>query len=127
MTDSKRIYVVDDDPDICESCQFVLEGKGFSVQTYGSAASGLAAIRAKCPDLLILDVMIEEADSGFQTARTLAPEFPKLPILMLSSIVGDAKQIFDVSTLPVAELIEKPVEPTELLQRVEALIARTRP
>lgn len=126
MANGKRIYVVDDDPDICESCKFVLENKGYSVGTYSTAASGLAAIRAKCPDLLILDVMIEESDSGFQTAYALGREFPQLPILMLSSIAGDAKQIFDVSTLPVAELIEKPLEPPELLQRVERLLAKTK-
>jgi DNA-binding response OmpR family regulator len=47
-------------------------------------------------------------------------------ILMLSSIADDARRIFDVSTLPIAELIEKPIQPAELLQRVERLLARTK-
>jgi DNA-binding response OmpR family regulator len=126
MANGKRIFVVDDDPDICEFCKLVLEGEGHSVWTYLNAAAGLAAIRARYPDLLILDVMLEDADSGFQTAQTLGREFPELPILMLSSIAGDARQIFDVSTLPVAELVEKPIQPAELLQRVERLLARTK-
>lgn len=124
MAEGKRVCVVDDDPDICSFCRTVLSGSGYAVETCLDTASGLAAIRAACPDLLILDVMMEEADSGFQMAKLLALEFPRLPILMLTSIAEEARLVLDISVLPIAGMIGKPIEPQALLRQVEQLLAR---
>jgi CheY-like chemotaxis protein len=125
MPTGRLIYVVDDDADICESCKMVLEHQGHAVKTFLDSPSGLKAIQAKRPDLLILDVMMEEADSGFQAAAKLAQEQPGLPIIMLTSLAAAAGQIFDTAHLPVAELVEKPIAPDDLVKKVSKLLARS--
>jgi DNA-binding NtrC family response regulator len=124
MPEGKLIYVVDDDPDISEFCKVVLGKKGHQVKAFLSVEAGLAAIRQREPDLLLLDVMIEEADSGFKAAQALAKTNPSLPILMLSAIADAAGQIFDTSSLPVCEFVEKPLAPDMLVKLAERLLAK---
>ena len=123
MPTGKLVYVMDDDPDIGEICTIAFEARGHQVRTFLTVADGLAAIRAQAPDLLVLDVMIDEADSGFKVAQALAKSNPRLPIVMLSSIAEASSQVFDVSQLPVAKLLEKPPEPRALVDLAERLMA----
>ena len=76
------------------------------------------------PDLVILDIMMEQADAGFDAAQWFAREYPGLPVLMLSSIADAADSLFDTSTLGVADLVNKPISPEELLAKVQRLLAR---
>ena len=122
MPDRKKILVVDDDPNICLFCRTVLSAEGHQVFTAASAREGLALAEAERPDLVILDVMMEEVDSGFQVARALAAQRADLPIIMLSSIAGAAGKVFDTSTLPVAQLVDKPIDPAVLQRKVRALL-----
>ncbi|HOC44215.1 MAG TPA: response regulator [Thermoanaerobaculales bacterium] len=119
----KKILVVDDDPDIQEFCRTILEAAGYLVVSAASAREGHQQVTTGKPDLVVLDVIMEEADSGFKVAQDLAKSNPGLPILMLSSIASAAEQVFDTSTLPVAALVSKPITPRELLQQVERLLA----
>jgi DNA-binding response OmpR family regulator len=123
MTDRKTILVVDDDPNISLFCRTVLSASGYQVYTAGSAKEGLALALSETPDLVILDIMMEEVDSGFQVARKLAAEKPDLPILMLSSIAGASSNVFDVTELPVAQLIDKPIDPDMLIKKVAKLLS----
>jgi DNA-binding response OmpR family regulator len=122
MPDRKKILVIDDDPNVCLFCRTVLAVEGHQVFTATSAREGLALADSERPDLVILDIMMEEVDSGFQAARALAAARPGLPILMLSSIAGAASGVFDTSTLPVAQLVDKPLDPTVLQRKVRALL-----
>jgi two-component system, OmpR family, phosphate regulon response regulator OmpR len=120
---SKKILVVDDDPDIQEFCRTILEAAGYQVVSAASAREGRQQVAAGPPDLVVLDVMMEAADAGFEMAIQLGRERPGLPILMLSSIADAADQVFDTSTLPVSALVSKPITPKELLRQVEKLLA----
>jgi len=122
MPEKSKIMVVDDDHDVLEVCRIVLEREGFAVSTARSAAEGRERLRAALPDLLILDIMMEEADSGFK----LAQEFgPSLPIIVLSSIAEASSQVFDTTTLSVAAMVDKPVKPDDLLATVRRLLPKT--
>ena len=114
----KKILVVDDDPDIHDFCRSVLEAAGYAGGVRRERRGGPAAMAAERPDLVVLDVMMEAADAGFEMAQWLASEHPGLPVLMLSSIADAADQVFDTSTLPVSELVNKPITPKELLRQV---------
>ncbi|MDD5718081.1 MAG: response regulator [Candidatus Krumholzibacteria bacterium] len=118
-----RILVIDDDPDIHEICRLILEPQGYAVAVAVSGEAGRAAMAAKPADLVVLDVMMEEADAGFQTAQWLAAHHPTVPVIMLSSIADAASSLFDTSTLKVAELINKPITPQDLLKKVQLLLA----
>jgi DNA-binding NtrC family response regulator len=125
MNDVKDILVIDDDPDIAEYCRTVLEGHGYRVRGAISAEEGTAALRAGRPDLVILDVMMESPDSGFLLANTIAQDFAGLPVILFSSIANASMQLFDTSALPVAAIIEKPVEPADLLATVQRILKET--
>ena len=65
--------------------------------------------------LIILDIIMEETDSGFQVAQKLGGD---IPIIMLSSIAGASAQVFDTSSLPIADLLDKPIDPDVLLEKI---------
>ena len=122
MSERKKILVVDDDPTICLVCRTVLEAGGYQVFTASTATEGLNLAASEQPDLVVLDIMMEEVDSGFQAAKQLQERQPGLPILMLSSIAGASAQVFDTSSLPVKQLLDKPIQPEVLLRKVRTLL-----
>ena len=119
------ILIVDDDADMVAACRMVLEREGHSVESASNARDGLNAVETFKPDLLVLDVMMEEPDDGLQLARRLRREGYNLPILMLTSI-NQAMGLMvdkDDEIVPVDEFLEKPIEPSTLVQTVERLLA----
>jgi len=123
MTDQAKILVIDDDPDIHEICRLVLEPQGYAVAVAASAADGRTAMTANPADLVVLDVMMEEADAGFQMALWLAKQHPDVPVLMLSSIADAADSVFDTGSLKLADLVNKPIAPKTLVETVARLLA----
>ena len=121
-----RILIVDDDPDMVQAGRYVLEKQGHSVTSASNVESGLKALDEEVPDLLILDVMMEEADDGLVFARKVRRRgLTSLPILMLTSVnramglsIGK-----DDEMVPVDEFVEKPVDPAVLIAKVDALLA----
>ena len=119
-----KILIVDDDPDMVEAGRIVLEREGYLVQSASNLEEGLAKLREGKPDLLILDVMMEEADDGLRLARKARREGMNLPILMLTSVnramglqIGK-----DEEMVPVDEFVEKPVDPATLVEKVRWLL-----
>jgi DNA-binding response OmpR family regulator len=119
-----KILVVDDDPDVVEAVTAFLERAGHVVKGALSRREGMAKIAVEKPDLIILDVMMEEPDDGFAMAQELRRDGFTKPILMLTSIarVTGLSYGVDASTVPVDDFVEKPVTPAALLQKVAALL-----
>jgi DNA-binding response OmpR family regulator len=120
-----KILIVDDDPDMVEATRIVLERDGHSVVSAPGLEEGLQKLAETQPDLLILDVMMEEPDDGLRFARQVRRTGNKLPILMLTSVnramglqIGK-----DEEMVPVDEFVEKPVDPATLSAKVKALLA----
>jgi len=123
-----KILIVDDDPDMVEAGRIVLEKEGYLVESASNLADGLAKLAETDPDLLILDVMMEEADDGLRFARQARRQGNMLPIIMLTSVnralgVQIGK---DEEMVPVDEFLEKPVDPVTLVAKVEALLEERR-
>ena len=119
-----KILVVDDDPDMVAACRMVLEREGYEVESASNAADGLAAVETLRPDLLVLDVMMEEPDDGLRVARELRRRGHDLPILMLTS-VNQAMNVQigkDEEIVPVDEFLEKPADPADLIRLVVKLL-----
>ena len=124
-----KILIVDDDPDLVEAMKVVLESKNYRVVTAESGEEGLKKVKAERPDLIILDVMMESRDKGFDVSRKIRADktTKDVPILMLTAVkeetgTGFARQAGDETWLPVDAYIEKPLKPDELLTRVEELL-----
>ena len=119
-----KILVVDDDPDVVEAVTAFLERAGHSVKSASNRRDGMVRVKSEQPDLIILDVMMEEPDDGFAMAQELRRDGFKKPILMLTSIarVTGLSYGVDDSTVPVDDFVEKPVAPAVLLEKVAALL-----
>lgn len=124
MSEPAKILVIDDDSDVHQLCALSCPATGFKVLTAYSSREGKDVMESEPVDLVILDVMMEEADSGFEMARWLAEKFPKVPVLLLSSIVEASALNFDTSTLKVAEMVNKPIHPQRLRELVARLLGR---
>ena len=120
-----KILVVDDDPDIVEAICLVLRGAGHTVASAHNRRDGMAAVERENPDLLMLDVMMEEQDDGFAMVVDLRKKGFKKPILMLSSIgkVTGYKFGMDAEIVPVDMFEEKPIDPAHLVAKVTELLS----
>jgi DNA-binding response OmpR family regulator len=124
MPETKKVLVVDDDPDIQLSCRIVLEQAGYTVVSAMNSVDGRRMVDGERPDIVLLDVMMEAADSGLLMARWMAAHHQETPVMVLSSIADAAGQVFDTSTLPVADLVNKPVRGDDLLAGIKRLLDR---
>jgi DNA-binding response OmpR family regulator len=119
------IAVIDDDPDIREASSLVLNSKGYEVITGTNPKEGYEIVKKNNPDLIILDVMMDEPDDGFFLAQKFRREGIKTPIIMYTSISKTVGMDFGVSEMvPVDDFVEKPISPETLIQKVEKLLKK---
>jgi CheY-like chemotaxis protein len=129
-----KILLVDDDPDLVEAMRMVLEDNGYECVHALSGSRALELLPREKPDLMVLDVMMDEMTEGFQLAYKIRkPEpglepFQKIPIIMLTAIGQRTGMKFDLTTdgdyLPVDDFLEKPVQNSVLLEKVRTLLER---
>ena len=120
-----KIAIIDDDPDILDASSLVLTSKGHEVITASNPDDGFKIVKDQSPDLIILDVMMNEPDDGFFLAQKFRKEKVKVPIIMYTSISKTTGMDFGKSDLvPVDEYVEKPISPDELIEKVEKLLKR---
>jgi CheY-like chemotaxis protein len=126
-----KILIVDDDPDIVESMKVVLEDKGYQVISASSGQEGLKNVEENKPDLIILDIMMETGDKGFDVCRQLKKDqnYKHIPILMLTAIKDKTgldfkKEAGDEVWLPVDAYVDKPLKPQELISKIEVLLKK---
>ncbi|MBW7864187.1 MAG: response regulator [Candidatus Hydrogenedentes bacterium] len=119
-----RILIVDDDPDVVESVTQLLETNGHETECAFNRHEGMARIGVFKPDLIVLDVMMEQPDDGLAMAQELRRQGFQRPILMLTSISRATGLVYgkDPDMAPVDDFQEKPVEPVKLLERVNNLL-----
>jgi CheY-like chemotaxis protein len=126
-----RILVVDDDMEQAMSIKAVLETKGYLVGTASNRTSGINEAKTENPDLIILDVMMEGRQDGFEMAREMKkdPDCKDTPILIFTSIKEKTGTDFkteagDPTWLPVDGYLDKTVEPDVLIAEVERLLTK---
>jgi two-component system alkaline phosphatase synthesis response regulator PhoP len=124
-TTSKKILIVDDEPDILEFLQYNLKKEGYTVVTAGDGKQALEVAASEKPDLIILDIMMPVLD-GVEACRQLRTkkEFKETPIAFLTARDEDFSQI---TALDVGgdDYITKPIKPRVLLSRISALLRRS--
>ena len=118
---SKKILVIEDDPDIVEICRDYLKAAGYEVLTAADGVKGLAAARREKPDLIVLDLMLPEMD-GLDVCRTLRRE-SEVPIIMLTARVEETDKLIGLE-LGADDYITKPFSPRELVARVRVVLRR---
>jgi DNA-binding response OmpR family regulator len=120
-----KILIVDDDPDITFTTGLFLKKAQHEVLTASNRADGMQAIEDSHPDLIILDVMMEQADDGIAMAQELRRQGCETPILMLTSVgrVTGFTYDEDQDLVPVNAFFEKPIQPDLLIEKVNELLA----
>jgi DNA-binding response OmpR family regulator len=109
------ILCIDDDPDILDSLKVILEGNGYRYVGAATAEEGLRLYRTQSPDLVIVDLMIEEVDSGANFVKELKLLGGNVPIYLLSS-VGDSLNVStNYAELGFTGILQKPVSSRTLL------------
>ncbi|RCK81457.1 MAG: DNA-binding response regulator [Candidatus Ozemobacter sibiricus] len=119
-----KILLVDDDKDFVDINRAHLEKHGYTVVAGHNPQEGMALLHKEKPDLLILDVMMEEADDGFAMAQKIRKEGNKIPIIMLTSVAKITGQSYgkDSAMVPVNEFFEKPVPADKLLAAIKKYV-----
>ena len=117
-----RILVVDDEPQILRGMKFILRSAGYTVDTAATKVEALAALAAKPPDALVLDLVLPDGD-GIEICREVR-QFSRLPVLMLSA-VGDEREKVRALDAGADDYITKPFGTDELLARVRAVLRRS--
>ena len=119
---SKRILVVDDEPDVNITLRKVLEKNGFIVDSYENPFLALENFKPYYYDLLILDIKMPKM-SGFSFYREIKKRDDKLKICFLTAgemYYGSYSDIF--SSLPANCFIRKPITNDELLKHIDRIM-----
>ncbi|MCL4221247.1 MAG: response regulator [Phycisphaerales bacterium] len=116
MHEGKHVILyVDDDPDYRYAMRQLLEANGMTMIEAADGEEGLRAYRDHRPDLILLDLMMEEIDAGVNLLRELRADGNKAPVYLISS-VGDAMSMTtNAAELGFAGVFQKPVNPKALL------------
>ncbi len=120
----KKILLIEDEPNITEALRFILLRDGFAVDTHADGSTALEAIRARAPDMVILDVMLPNR-SGFDILRDLRAEAPlrALPVLMLTAR-GQKRDRELAERYGASRFMTKPFSNADVLASVRELTGR---
>ncbi|MEW6262795.1 MAG: response regulator [Thermodesulfobacteriota bacterium] len=124
---SKRILIIDDDPDLVEAVSMLLEAAGMTPLAAYGGIEGLAKAKSEDPDLIVLDVMMPDKD-GYAVAKELAKDekLSSIPLIMLTAVVDHIGTTHyshqDGKELVADEFFQKPVDPEALVARILELV-----
>lgn len=133
MSKEKTILLVDDDPDILEQLSAVLGTQGYKLVTASGHADAEEQLLMVYPDLAILDVMMEQSDSGFVLAHYLKKLHPETPVILLTSVTAASGLSFQgvspemKSWMRADVILNKPVRPEQILAEVRRLLREAPP
>jgi two-component system alkaline phosphatase synthesis response regulator PhoP len=121
------IYILEDDANIQEIETYALMSSSFSVQAFAKAAEFRPALEKEKPDLIVLDLMLPDAD-GYDIVRELRadPAARKIPVLMVTARGSELDKVKGLD-LGADDYLTKPFGIMELISRVKAILRRTAP
>lgn len=117
-----KILAIDDEPDVLEFLQVVLSRSGFDVATSNNGTDGLIKAHVEDPDLILLDIMMEEMD-GWETLRLLKLDdrSAATPVVVLSARAEPKDKIRALQEGAVDYII-KPFAVVESLEKIRTIL-----
>jgi two-component system, OmpR family, alkaline phosphatase synthesis response regulator PhoP len=119
---AKKIFVVDDEPQIVKVLKAYLEKAGYQVLTASDGKAALAIFQREKPDFLILDLNLPGMD-GLELCKAIRRD-SNIPILMLTARVEEADRLIGLE-LGADDYVVKPFSPREVVARVKTIFRRT--
>lgn len=130
MDTPKKILVVDDDIDLLEQVATILTGDGYEVRQAQGQDEAEEQLTAFIPDLAVLDLMMENMDSGFVLCHNIKKLYPGTPVIILTAVQAATGLDFKSRSAEAGSwvgadvLLDKPVRPEQLKAEVRRLLAR---
>ena len=120
---ANKILVVDDEPNIVLSLEFLMKQAGFQVRTASDGEAALAAVAAEAPDLVLLDVMMPRKN-GYEVCQAIRanPDCKGVRIIMLTAKGREVEREKGLA-LGADDYITKPFSTQEVVERVRELLA----
>src|SRR5882724_8708447 len=123
---ASEILIVDDEEDIRDLIAGILHDEGYTTRTAGDSESALAAVRARRPQLVILDIWLQGSKlDGIQVLDTLKREQPDVPVVMISGH-GTIETAVSSIKKGAYDFIEKPFKADRLLHVTERALEAAR-
>ena len=119
---TKRILLVDDEPDFVETVEFFLSGSDYHVFVAKNGKEALEQVRSQKPDLVLLDAMMPEMD-GLEACKRLKndPTTKPIPIIMLTA-KGRKEDVVDAMAAGADSYVVKPFNLSDLVERIEEIL-----
>lgn len=120
-----KVLLVDDDPDFTLQQKIVLKAKGYDVVSAASVKEAIAALDSERPDVAVIDLMMEHADSGFVIAHRFKKARPDMPVIMVTAVTSEAGVEFasaisnDKGWVKADAVLTKPVRGEQLVAEIE--------
>lgn len=127
---SKKILIIDDNPDFLFTTETFLKRNGFATLTASDGKKGLEMAQKEHPDLVLLDVMMETLYSGFEVCKRIKtdPDLKSIPIIGISGMAEELGVRYDKERdqeyFSPDIFFEKPVDKEKLLSKIKEFLSR---
>ena len=124
----RNVMIIDDDPDYLDQIKFHVENMGFNVVSAGSQKAGEELIDQNKPDLAIVDLMMENKDSGFILSYKLKKKYPEVPVIIATAVTAETGMMFGLETeeekswIKADMYLEKGIRPDQLHREINRLL-----
>ncbi len=119
---SQTVMIVEDEPELAALVADYVRAAGYTPEVIGDGNAALAAIRARPPALVVLDLMLPGLD-GLSLCRAVR-EFSELPVIMVTARVEEIDRLLGLE-LGADDYLCKPFSPRELMARIKAILRRS--
>ena len=122
------VLLVDDDSDFLWQQKTQLEAAGFEVATAVGEVEAKQALSARRPDLAVIDVMMDNPDTGFTLCYYIRKRDPSIPLILVTSIVSETGLDFGLSSdndrawIRADALLAKPIRFEQLKREIDRLL-----
>ena len=127
-TEKKNILIVDDDIDYLGQLELQVKGMGYEVKTANGEKEAEEVLENVEPDLAIIDLMMENKDSGFILSYKMKKRYPELPIIIASAVTSETGLNFgleseeDKKWIHADKFLEKGIRKDQLEREISKLL-----
>lgn len=120
---SRKILIVDDEPDVRYVLRTALEKVGFQIEEAENGVDGLKKLDGNTPDAIVLDLMMPQMDGlTFNQKLKEKPGLAGIPVVVITG-KGDLKEFLEIrADLNVAAYLEKPFRVKTLMEKLEEVV-----